>query len=130
MVTAGLSSAILLLTSSTLCQTSPSRPNPQSVSIVQLIASPHKYDGKAVTIIGCLKFEKESIILFLSCEDAKHYVIVNGLWVNPSKHMSQALEKLDGRYVMLVGMFSEYHTNTPHLSVGEIKDIKKAVPWQ
>ena len=103
--------------------------NPQAVSVVQLIANPDKYDSRPVTVIGCLKFDGERIVLFLGCEDARHHVTINGLWVNPTAQMSETLSKLDGNYVMLVGTFAEYHSNTLHLSVGEIKDIQEALLW-
>jgi hypothetical protein len=122
---------VLLLTPSLLApeQVPPPQGNPQMVSIVQLIASPEKYDRKPVTAIGCLKFGSESIILFLGCEDAKHYVTINGIWIEPGSQMRETLSKLDGKYVLIVGTFTVYHANTLHSSAGEMTALKKVVPW-
>ena len=55
---------------------------PQDVSIIQLIATPEKFDGKFVSLIGflCIAFEGDSI--YLHREDLEKGIPRNGLWVD------------------------------------------------
>ena len=104
-------------------------PNPPAVSIIQLISTPERFSGKAVTVVGLLMARSERTILFLSAEDAKHYISNNGVWLHPGAQMSEAVEKLDGNYVLVVGTFAAYPPDSVHLSSGEIRNIRRIVRW-
>ena len=66
---------------------------PQDVSIVQLLATPEKFDGKLVRVIGflCLAFEGDAV--YLHREDFDHSLTQNALWVDvPEKRDETSAE--------------------------------------
>src|SRR5271163_1203735 len=84
--------------------------HPTSVSLIELIASPERFDSKLVTVQGFLRIGHEQkhaaqAILYLHEEDAKNMLGSNSILVLPSEQMLQDKEKIDREYVMLTGFF-------------------------
>lgn len=91
---------------------------PQTVSLVQILASSEKYDGKFLRVEGFLHNKFEDSGLYLSQEDADHLNGRNGIWVsyhsdgsrilkqaaiNGKTTPSQELRYFDGKRVLLEG---------------------------
>ena len=57
----------------------------QTVSLVALIATPERYEGKKVQVIGYVVLEFEGTAVYLHEEDAKHMLTSNGLWIDFGK---------------------------------------------
>src|SRR5215471_15964166 len=70
------------------------------VSMVQLIASPEKFDGKVVQVIGFLRLEFEGDVLYLHADDYKNRINKNGLWVSRNKTMTDSADQLNMHYVV------------------------------
>jgi hypothetical protein len=81
-------------------------PYAEQVSMIQLIASPEKYDGKVVAVIGYLRLEFEGNELFLHEEDYKSHIAKNGIWVNVGPKMKGNADQLNMHYVLLIGTFN------------------------
>jgi hypothetical protein len=77
-----------------------------NVSIIRLIASPEKYDGKRVTVRGFLKLEFEGDALYLHREDYERSLVTNSVGIILSKSQIKAFRKYDRQYVVLSGVFS------------------------
>ena len=67
-----------------------------NVSIVNLIATPEKYDGKLVRIFGFVKLEFEGTGIYLTEADLKNYLGKNGLWLDGIK--SDQWDKYNGSF--------------------------------
>jgi hypothetical protein len=85
----------------------PTIPQPASISMIQLIATPEKFDGKMVSVVGFLAIGTEDARLYFSQEDYRHVIMDNGVWVDVNKEINRNIEKLDLHYVTLVGVFKE-----------------------
>ena len=68
---------------------------PQDVSILQLLATPEKFDGKLVRVIGflCLAFEGDAV--YLHREDFDHGLTQNALWVDVPEKRDESLSRQD-----------------------------------
>ena len=96
---------------------------PLQVSLVQLIASPEKFDGKLVSVIGFLEIG-ESADLYLHEEDFKHGLRLNAVWVASPSAMREQTKLLDQTYVHIIGVFSNRSENLIPAGIG------KVVSWE
>ena len=96
---------------------------PVPVSIIQLIATPEKFDGRLVTVIGFLGIG-ERAFLCLHREDAEHLLASNSVAVIPSEEMKRHREQLNRMYVRIVGVFHTVSAEGGWL-VSQIRDIKQ-----
>ena len=114
---------------------SPQKPvgsQPTVVSLIQLIATPERFDGKMVSVVGFLGVDPEEARLYVNEEDYKQYIPGNGVWVDENKQMQTDIELIDLHYVTLVGVFKQKGLPT-HMAVGAadsgITDIRQCLPW-
>jgi len=81
-----------------------------NVSIINLIATPEKYDGKLVRVTGVGRYEFESNALFLSEEDYENNITLNAVSLDYNydklKVKSHELDKMNGDYVAVEGVFN------------------------
>jgi hypothetical protein len=101
---------------------------PHAVSLVQLIATPEKYQGKPVQVFGFMRLEHEGTAIYLHREDYENSLYKNGLWltnVDTADHHA----KHNLKWVLLEGTFDG--TAHGHLGLwsGTIKDIKRVELW-
>ncbi len=79
---------------------------PRSVSFIELIANPTKFDGKAVLVTGFLALDPpDGNMLYLHKEDYDHGILLNALSIEVTKQMWADREKVDQNYVNIVGVF-------------------------
>ncbi len=107
-------------------------PQPTNVSMIQLIATPEKFDGKIVSVVGYLGIESEDARLYLSEEDYRRYIPGNGVWVDANKETARNVKQIDMHYVVLVGVFKQKGLPL-HFPGGAgdagITDIRLCHPW-
>jgi hypothetical protein len=100
----------------------------ENVSMVQLIATPEKFDGKFVRVIGFLNLEFEGDALYLHRED-----LVQGLdncvWVHRTDVMERDRKKLNRHYVVIEGIFDAQDHGHMGMFGGAIKDITRIETW-
>jgi hypothetical protein len=81
----------------------------ENVSVISLIASPEKYDGKPVRVTGAVRLEFEGKALCLHQEDLTQRLYANCLWIQPDVNALAADERtlsaLNNQYVILEGTF-------------------------
>ncbi|HLK03599.1 MAG TPA: hypothetical protein VKT53_04095 [Candidatus Acidoferrum sp.] len=94
-----------------------------SVSIVQLIATPEKYDGKVVQVMGFLRLEFEGNALYLHEDDYRHAIYKNGLMVVTNPKIETEAGKLNLRYIVLEGTFDAHNHGNKGLNSGTITNI-------
>lgn len=107
----------------------PTRVFDSSVSLVQLIVNPEKFDGKRIWVEGCICDMYECHALYLSKDDLKHRINSNRITTSFSKELRvrshsgfKSLGELNTYFVGLEGVF---HAKTSYDSRGELSDIVK-----
>ena len=78
-----------------------------TISLINLIATPEKYDGKLVQVIGYLTLEFEGKAIYLHKEDYVRGISDNGFWVDFSKEIldKKDIMNYNKKYVIIVGTF-------------------------
>lgn len=110
-----------------LAQIAPLRAEePVDVSMVQLVASPEKFDGRAIRVIGFLHLEADGNVLYLHSEDCVYTLIKNSIWVNETPLMKK---KFSDRYVLIEGTFDAQDHGFKGLWSGAISKITRVTPW-
>src|SRR5437899_3349113 len=82
-------------------------PQPVGVSVINLIATPERYDGKMISVVGFLAVESEDVRLYLNREDYQHEIGGNGIFIDANKEVTKNLESKDLHYVVLLGIFKQ-----------------------
>ena len=105
---------------------------PLTVSLIQLLASPEKFDHKIVTIRGYLLLDRQpqhspNSFLFLHVEDAEN-LLGNGVVLQPTDHMLRDAERIDRMYVLLTGTVRVTHLENGGVVVG-MGDVQRCDPW-
>lgn len=112
----------------------------EDISIINLIATPERFSGKTVRVTGVIVLEFEGNALYLSAADAERNVFKNAVWLElnyskfgipekkPSdpeqlkqaKRIAKSLENMDGKYVLIEGIFDNNSSGHLGLFSGEI----------
>jgi hypothetical protein len=95
----------------------------QAVSIVQLIATPEKYNGKLVLVGGFLRLEFEGDAIYLHEDDYRHGIYANALWVNLDAKTAENTDKLNLHYAFVEGTFDASRHGHGGLFPGTINNI-------
>ena len=129
---------IFLISLKSFCQTTLEKfndenrhKNPQEildVSIIQLIASPEKYDGKIVHIIGFIKIEFEGNAIYLHEEDYKKHIYKNSIWLSIPKEIYSLKKEISGKYGTIIGTFKAEPKGHFGMFSGTITNINGIFP--
>jgi hypothetical protein len=107
---------------------------PEPISLIQLVTSPEKFNGKVVLVRGFFlvvgrPHDVVSYTLFLHKEDAENN-LGNSVVVVPNEQMKRDQEKIDRMYVQLTGTFRSVHVaGTADSYVSSIRDITSYTVW-
>jgi hypothetical protein len=101
----------------------------ERVSILQLIVTPERYDGKRVQVEGFLHLEFEGNALYLSENDYIHHLHKNGLWVMRNSVINERFQKLNSHYVIVIGTFDAANKGHMSMNSGTLRDISAADTW-
>jgi hypothetical protein len=101
------------------------------ISIIKLIATPEKYHGKQIQVIGYLNLEFEGDAIYLHKEDYSKGISNNGFWVNFSKETIEKknLNDYNKKYVIIVGTFDMNDRGHMGMFGGTIKNITRLDLW-
>jgi hypothetical protein len=124
---------LVILSGSLLCAE-----QPQSVSLIQLIATPEKYNGKFVRVEGYLHYKFEDSALYFTKDHADRLDGRNALWVSYASSETiqlQPKEKdgikyFDCEWALLEGIF-KYESDHGHghmgMFSGELKNVTRVM---
>jgi hypothetical protein len=129
MLKSGFVTLLLFLCASGTGLASPQVRSVEQVSLLQLIVTPERYDGKTVLVEGFLHLEFEGNVLCLSENDYIHRLSKNGLWVRRNSMINENLGKLNSRYVVIKGTFDAGNKGHMSMNSGSLKDISVADTW-
>jgi hypothetical protein len=105
----------------------------QHVSLINLIATPERYHGKWVGVVGIANFEFEGDALYLSPSDY-NFVTKNAVWLS----INEAVLKVDestlardfnGLYVLVEGIYDMNNHGHGGLFSGAITNITRILTW-
>ena len=104
------------------------------VSLIQLIANPEKYHGKRVRVIGVARIEFEGNGIWLTKEHYEHRIYKNSLWIEPDYKTlgskRQQLQELNGKYVLMDGVFNKNHKGHRGMNSGSLEKIIVYQLWE
>ena len=111
--------------------TNPANQYAIDVSMVQLLATPEKYDGKLVRVIGVGNLEFEGNYLSLSKEDHA-YGAGNSIWIELGDRAIsyEEAKEYNGKYVIVEGFFNKDDRGHFDMFCGSIKDISRYQLWE
>jgi hypothetical protein len=101
-------------------------PLPEVVSMVQLIATPEKFDGQEILVAGFLRLEFEGNCLYLHREDYEHLISKNAIWIVRNPVINAQRNALNMHYVVLMGTFNATRKGHLSLNSGSLTDITGA----
>ena len=102
----------------------------EQVSLLQLIASPERYDGKVVAGIGFLDLEFEGNAIYLHREDFDLGESRNALWVDVPREMAVMQQRtVSGLYVICVGRFRASNHGHMGMFSGAVTEIERLQIW-
>lgn len=118
----------------------------QSVSLINLIVNPEKYDLKMVRVEGYLHIKFEDSALYLSKSDADYLNGQNAIWVSFSENKDIKIQPLDRniklskenlgyfdcKYVLLEGVFNKNdhgHMGAYAATLEDITRIMESTQW-
>ena len=119
--------AALVCVSCVLAMRAQAPQQPINVSLVQLIATPEKYDGKLVLVSGFLDMGREGDLLFLHEEDDDNVILQNAIWVRRSEQMTKDKLTLNRKYVQVTGVFKVGYTEqlgVPPNGISDVRDVR------
>lgn len=110
--------------------TSVANQNAKQVSIIQLIATPEKYDGQLVRVIGVGNLEFEGNCISLSKEDLE-YSVGNQIWIELGEQAPsyEDAAQFNGEYVIIEGVFDKDDCGHMGMFHGSIKNISRYELW-
>lgn len=102
----------------------------KDVTMIQLIATPKKYDGQLVRVIGVGNLEFEGNCISLSKEDLK-YGVGTSIWIElGEKTISyEEAQQYNGEYVIIEGIFDKDDCGRMDMFCGSIKNISRYELW-
>lgn len=100
------------------------------VSIVNLLTTPSAYNGKRVTVIGCVRLDLEGTVLYLHRDDYENLILSNAIWLSFGEKWPTASQRnLEGRYVIVEGRFDSTYHGHFRLYPGALTEISRLEPW-
>jgi hypothetical protein len=93
------------------------------VSLVQLLATPEKYDGSLVRVVGFVHLEFEGDALYLHREDFERMLLSNSLDLSLSDEQARQWKELSDRYVGVQATFEARTRGTRAFRPGRLKAI-------
>jgi len=99
------------------------------VSMIQLIANPHQYEGKPIRVTAFLNLEFEGNALYLHREDFDRSIISNAVWISLEDDQLRMSRKLSGGYVLVEGIFTAKDRGHFGLFSGSIQHVTRIQSW-
>jgi hypothetical protein len=104
----------------------------EHISLLQLIATPERFDHKLVSVIGFVRLEFEGNALYLHEDDYKFGITKNGVWLSgvvQSKFSGRRAIPTDREYILVTGYFRAKQHGHMGLFSGTL-EAESAMPWQ
>ncbi len=94
------------------------------VSMINIIATPEKYDGKMIYVEGILSLEFEDERLYFSKETYKNWITQSSVRVRLSGEMKKSFKYMQGEYAIIIGVFKSTVTDSRNYEIRKICRIQ------
>ncbi|MGA2833794.1 MAG: hypothetical protein ABSE55_12060 [Terracidiphilus sp.] len=102
----------------------------ESVSLIQLIANPERYDKKIVRFIAYLHLEFEGDAVYLHRDDFEHAISNDAIWINlPRDIKADEKTAVNDRYVICTARFVAGRHGHMGMFAGELEDVTRLEVW-
>ncbi len=102
---------------------------PLDISLIRLIATPERFRGRLVRVIGYLVFEFEGNAMYLHGDDALFSISANALAVQTTREIDQRRASLGG-YVLMEAVFDPEVTGHRGLFCsGGLVKVRRCESW-
>lgn len=113
------------------CETPRVEPWPRTVSLIQLIANPERYDGQRVQVVGYVKLEFEGTAIYTHHTDYEYGLTKNGLWLDfdPGARTRLCMDaSKNNRYAYVQGIFRASRQGHMGLFSGTLSELSRLDP--
>ena len=93
--------------------------------MVQLIATPEKFQGKFVRVEGYVSLEFEDYALYLTRDDYEHLTGDNAVWIDFKRGVLKSPDQLNGKYVLIEGTYDAREHGHLGMFSGEIRNVSR-----
>ena len=100
------------------------------VSMIQLIATPERFDGKAIRLIAYLNLEFEGDALYLHREDFDKGNSKNAVSLLLNDQQTRSAQKLSRGYVLVEGVFSSNDRGHFGMFSGSVQRVTRIQSWE
>jgi hypothetical protein len=101
----------------------------EHISLLQLIVTPERYDGKRVAVEGFLHLEFEGNAIYLNQNDYAHAITKNSIWVQRNPVVNGKYQQVNSHYVIIVGTFDAKNKGHMSMCSGSLRDITAVDTW-
>jgi len=102
----------------------------ENVSVINLIATPKKYHGEKIRVIGYLSLERDREALYLNRDFEERDLIPNSIWIDVPQEMESVWADKNKRHVIIEGTFDAKHRGHGGLHSGKVHEITRLHPWR
>jgi RHS repeat-associated protein len=101
-----------------------------AVSMYQLIANPEKYEGKKIAVWGLISTGgNDSAVIWPNATSYEKRVTVDGIYVQLDNGLFKTVKKIDGRWVMIEGIFRARVNYENVEYAGAIEPVTRLKDW-
>lgn len=101
----------------------------EDVSLLQLIATPERFEGKVIRTVAYLRLEFEGDAVYLHREDSEKTIFKNGIWIDVTESQRKVATKYNNSYVSIEGTFDSNGKGHFGLWAGSLKKINNLSKW-
>ena len=96
--------------------------------MIQLLATPERFDGKQVTIVGFVNIEFEGDSVYPSEGAYQDGIFTDAIWLDVPKAMADRREMFQRKYVFIEGRFSAHDHGHMGMFAGTLTDVVRYIP--
>jgi len=105
------------------------RDQPEYVSMLQLVVTPERFDGRLVVVTGFLSLGKEADELYVTQSDERNGILENGVSIVRSAEMRDKKAILDHKYVRVAGRFKLNNRLKARFTSGGFEEVQSCQLW-
>jgi hypothetical protein len=121
-------SVLLFALVSLFAISAPAAHQPLDVSMLKLLATPERFDGKFIRTYGFLRIAFEGKALYFHKDDYSHQLYKNSVWVDLPE--TGEYLNLNMHYVLIEGIFNANSYGHLHMFSGTLEKISRVQPLQ
>jgi hypothetical protein len=104
---------------------------PERVSLIQLIATPEKFDGKLIHVVGVAIFSAEDSAIYINEMDSQQEIYKNGIAVDVKDRQTlKRKAQFNRHFVFVEGIFHADNKGRQDLFSGSIDNIERFELWR